>query len=63
LATDIGHAVAVSLLDGDRLICVDTVAGRHSSVELTRAGDELPLFATSEGTRLAGVAVEAEARV
>jgi len=52
LAADVGHAVAVSVLDGDRLICIDTVAGQHPSVVLADAGDELPLFATSAGKLL-----------
>ncbi|MDT7625094.1 MAG: hypothetical protein QOF99_5995 [Pseudonocardiales bacterium] len=52
LAAEVGHAVAVSMLDGDRLICLDTVAGRHPSVELARAGEEIPLFATSAGKLL-----------
>jgi len=52
LAGELGHAVAVSALHGDRLICLDTVAGQHPTVELARAGDELPLFATSAGKLL-----------
>lgn len=52
LAAEVGHAVAVSMLAGDRLICLDTVAGRHRSVRLARAGDEIPLFATSAGKLL-----------
>jgi len=52
LAAEVGHAVAVSMLDGDRLICLDTVAGRHRSIRLARAGDEIPLFATSAGKLL-----------
>jgi len=52
LAGETGHAVAVSTLHGDRLICLDTVAGQHPTVELARAGDELPLFATSAGKLL-----------
>ncbi|HWN33922.1 MAG TPA: IclR family transcriptional regulator [Pseudonocardia sp.] len=52
LAAEVGHAVAVSMLAGDRLICLDTVAGRHPSIRLARAGDEIPLFATSAGKLL-----------
>jgi len=52
LAAEVGHAVAVSMLAGDRLICLDTVAGRHRSIRLATAGDEIPLFATSAGKLL-----------
>jgi DNA-binding IclR family transcriptional regulator len=52
LAAEVGHAVAVSMLDADRLLCLDTVAGRHGSIRLARAGEEIPLFATSAGKLL-----------
>jgi DNA-binding IclR family transcriptional regulator len=52
LAGRTGAAVAVSTMIGDRLVCVDTVRGRLESIYLARAGDEIPLFATSAGKLL-----------
>ncbi|GAA5163141.1 IclR family transcriptional regulator [Pseudonocardia eucalypti] len=46
---DSGHAVALSLWNGDRLLCVETILGRHTTIELASPGDELPVLATSAG--------------
>lgn len=57
LARRTGSAVALSALDGTRLICLDSVAGLWETVELSRSGDSLPTAAASAGKiLLAGAA-------
>jgi DNA-binding IclR family transcriptional regulator len=56
LAARTGAAVAISMMIGDRLVCIDTVRGRHDSIYLAHAGDEIPLFATSAGKLLMSTA-------
>jgi DNA-binding IclR family transcriptional regulator len=56
LARRTGLAVAISALLGDQLICMDTVPGAMPGIYLARAGDELPLFATSAGKVLMSTA-------
>lgn len=46
---DWGYAVALSLWNGDRLLCIETILGRHTTIELASPGDELPVLATSAG--------------
>ena len=46
---DWGHAVALSLWNGDRLLCIETILGRHTTIELASPGDELSVLATSAG--------------
>jgi len=46
---DWGHAVALSLWNGNRLLCIETIRGRHTSIELASPGDDLPVLATSAG--------------
>jgi DNA-binding IclR family transcriptional regulator len=52
LAASTGAAVAISTMIGDRLVCIDTVRGKLDSIYLAKAGDEIPLFATSAGKLL-----------
>jgi len=56
LARQTGAAVAISAMINDRLVCLDTVRGRLDSIYLARAGDDLPLFATSAGKLLMSTA-------
>jgi DNA-binding IclR family transcriptional regulator len=49
LARETGHAIAFSLLQGDRLICFDRRRGRSDDVFLAQAGDDVPLLRTSVG--------------
>ncbi|HEY1969052.1 MAG TPA: helix-turn-helix domain-containing protein [Pseudonocardia sp.] len=46
---DWGHAIALSLWTGDRLLCIETILGRHTAIKLASPGDELPVLATSAG--------------
>lgn len=56
LVSETGASVALSALSNDRLVCVNTVQGRFESIYLAKAGDELPLFATSAGKLLMSTA-------
>lgn len=47
-----GHAVALSAWIRDRLVCVETIGGRHTTIKLARSGDELSVLATSAGKLL-----------
>ncbi len=48
----LGHAVAISRWDGARLVCVETLPGRHPDIELARPGENLSVLATSSGKLL-----------
>ena len=47
-----GHAVALSAWIRGRLVCVETIGGRHTTIELARSGEELSILATSAGKLL-----------
>ncbi len=48
-ARETGHAVALALLQGDRVICFDRRLGRSDDIILASAGDDVPLMRTSVG--------------
>jgi DNA-binding IclR family transcriptional regulator len=49
LARETGHAIALALLQGDRVICFDRRRGRSEDVILVHAGEDVPLLRTSVG--------------
>jgi DNA-binding IclR family transcriptional regulator len=49
LAHQTGHAIAFSLLQGDRVICFDRRRGRSDDIILANAGEDVPLLRTSVG--------------
>jgi len=48
-ARETGHAVALALLQGDRVICFDRRQGRSGEIILVQAGEDVPLLRTSVG--------------
>lgn len=59
LARETGHAIALSLLQGDQVICFDRRRGRSDDVILVHAGEDVPLLRTSAGkVLLAGASHE-----
>lgn len=48
-ARDSGHAVALALLQEDRVICFDRRQGRSDEIILAHAGEDVPLLRTSVG--------------
>jgi DNA-binding IclR family transcriptional regulator len=49
LTRETGHAIALALLQEDRVICFDRRQGRPDDVILVHAGEDVPLLRTSVG--------------